>query len=251
MTVASKNLTYGTSLDDAISTAFLWLKHARKKNIVNLKETIPLDIYQYAGDIDTSHLTSLSSFFIYSKKDDPMKDRMRVMLLQMMSGWLKSWFFMYDNAVLSCEPSIGFNINDNGMLEPYIIARYGTFYTYTHIKKNASNNQFPVIISHNDYKWFTPKKWSQLLNEKKPFDAYLHQNNINWQQGCHNLTHYRNIDDLLQLAFTIDVPFELKDKLKLSGMLWNPIIKTWFLPLGWDKESVFEYLEFLKNKKEA
>lgn len=253
MTVPTKNLTHQTSFDDALTVAFNWLNIARKKNIVNVKTPTLLEVKRYIGDLNTELLNPISSFFTYSRKDLPEKDIIRVHILKMMGAWLKSWFFLYKNNTLYCEPSVGFSIKDDGKPSYFIVVRYLDFYCVIKEKETISEDSFPVVISQNDYQWFTPKKWNMLLEEKKSFDQWAQKKHLNWHDGCVELTQIKKMEELQQYAHTLDIPFDIKDPMKLTGVMWNRLIKTWFLPHGWDIDAVKEWMEYQHkhNKKEA
>ena len=57
-----------------------------------------------------------------------------------------------------------------------------------------------------------------------------------------------NKEELEKLAIIVDVPYEIKDLIKPLGIEWNSKLKTWFMLKGFDMDSFYDYVNYLKKE---
>lgn len=247
------SLTFKESSDIMID----WCIRARDKNILRKKP--PQIFYSYILE-DTpplNYMQNISVAFRYSQKDVPYMDYARDILLRQLSVALKAHFFLFANDVIAHEPYF-FSIPS---LSEANVTSFGLVY-----KLEKSNKvivvsdldlaklyvkskvlfQFPTVVIEDSFKWYHTKNWAKIkaqanLDDKseKPWD------NKKMEQAAKEAA---TKEDLLKYASILEVPYEIKDEIKPLGIEWNNKVKTWYLPKGFDMDSVNEFINYVKKE---
>jgi hypothetical protein len=247
------SLTIKESADMMIN----WCIRAREKNILRKK---PPQIY-YAYIIEDTpplqYFHSISSAFKYSQKDVPYIDQSRDTLLRCLSVALKAHYFIFPNNSVAHEPYF--------FVFPTLSApattSYGLIYKIEKedksivvcerelnvlFPKSKVVFEFPVIVIEDSFKWFHMKNWSKIKQhaniEDRAEKPWLNKKLIQDAKDASTKA------ELEQYATLLDVPYDIKDAIKPLGIEWSTKVKTWYLPKGFDVDSVNEYIEYMKKE---
>jgi hypothetical protein len=209
---------------------------------------------------DAPHLgfmRDLSSLFRYSAKDDPEMDRARDQALRLLAVSLKAHFFLGKDSLARHEPYL-FSLPD--IANP-ASCHYGLVYrlegrpSQTIIVANCDLGlistlkptvfRFPVVLTKNSFKWFDKKHWIELGNEADVFDRIMKP----WaaKQELNIIEKWTDESDFPFGTF-IDVPYEIKDYVKPTGVRWADALKKWYLPRGFDVDPVKEYVKWVESE---
>lgn len=245
------------SLDEALSCSLGWLLRARQKNVLS---NLPPTLYAAYVVDDAPHLgfmRDLSSLFRYSAKDDPETDRARDQALRLLSVALKAHFFLGRDSLARHEPYL-FSLPD---LSSAGSCHYGLVYrlegrpSQTILVSTCdlgmvstlrpTNFRFPVVLTKNSFKWFDKKHWTELGKEADVFERIMKP----WaaRQELNVIEKWTDANDFPFGTF-IEVPYELKDFIKPSGVRWADALKKWYLPRGFDVEPVREYVRWVESE---
>lgn len=244
------------SIKESADLMIEWCIRAREKNV--LRKSPPSVFYAYILD-DTPPLnfySNVSQLFKYSQKDTPYIDSTRDKILRCLSVSLKAHFFLFPTDKVSYEPYF-FNVPN---FESPNNSSFGLIYKVEHgnkciivsevqlgqlFAKSKVLFEFNVVVGEDSFKWFSLKSWLKVKQEhnisdmvEKPWlSKKLHQQALE----------AKTQEELSQVASVLDVPYDLKDKIKPLGIEWSKNVKTWFLPKGFDVDSVNEYINYLKK----
>lgn len=246
------------SLKNAIDLSIEWCIRAREKNILRRKGTKVYYSYVLEDTPPLNFFTNVSSIFKYSQKDIPYVDTARDTILRLLSVCFKAHFFLFSDKNVSHEPY--FFIFPN--LDSPLSTKFGILYKIEGSNKcivaceddlssmfNSNNIKatFNVVVSDDSFKWYSMKNWAKYKNDQ------IHSEIIDkpWvMKKLHNSAlEAKTLEDLSNYATVLDVPYEIKDFIKPLGIEWSKTLKTWFLPKGFDIESVQEYIQFLKRER--
>ena len=269
------------TLKEGIEQAIDWLNRARQKNIISKKKSTIYHAYLIKQIPNTENYRPISGYFRYSAKDTPQTDRARDELLRLMSVSMKAHFFLADKEKILHEPYVSAIPNLNGPYDLFLLIYplsndQAIISSEIDFKKLEINNEiitdFSVALTGDSFKWFWLKDWYSLKNNadnlklkeqkeqeiiEKPVSPENKKPNINIKQETNKEKTAKNkkffnpntLQELQEIGTVVDVPWEFKDKLKPLGIEWAPQLKTWYLPHGYDLDSVLEFLEELKKKK--
>lgn len=255
--LAKKTWGARLSVKSAVDVAVDWIIKARQKNI--LSDSNPELYYSYVlEDSPTlSYFQNVGQMFKYSQKDTPDVDVARVQLLKLLSVALKTHFFLFEDDYVSHEPYF-FAFPDLSSPQKVVLGMYYKIEKDDKVivvcnkdLRSLFEDQkilyyFPVVLIRDSFKWYHLKMWGrikdknlqdkgskpwQLLNKDKPDFLFA-----------------KTLEELSEKAVVLDVPIELKDKMKPTGVLWAPNLKKWCLPHGYDVDAVVEYLNYLKKE---
>lgn len=247
---------------DAIDVCIAWSIRARQKNVISQKPAELFHAYVLNDTPNISYFQGVSSVFKYSQKDTPYTDSTRDMLLRLLSVCLKAHFFLYNNYTVSYEPHFFVipNLSDPNQTE------YGLVYKVSHENKcivicskelkNLYNHDgkeakilfhFPAIVGEDNLKWFHYKKWYR-LRELANFDDRIEKPWLTKKEN-EEAKNAKTTEDLSKFGTILDVPLEIKDYIKPTGIIWHTGLQTWYLPLGFDAENVREYISYIKKTK--
>ncbi|NCP98219.1 hypothetical protein GW796_00660 [archaeon] len=245
------------SIKQAADIAISWCIRAREKNVLRKKP--PKIFYSYIVE-DTpplQYLQNISSVFKYSQKDMPYTDQSRDTLLRCLSVAIKAHFFLFPNDVVSYEPYFFTipSLNDpNNTI-------YGLIYKIEKDDKSiivCERNlielfdkpkvvyQFPAVVIEDSFRWFSLKNWN-IVKQAANISEFLEKPWINKKQEF-LAQDAKTRFDLERHATILDVPYEIKDFIKPLGIEWSKTIKVWYLPKGFDVDSVLEYIEYIKKE---
>lgn len=245
------------SLDEALSCSLGWLVRARQKNVLS---NLPPTLYMAYVVDDAPHLgfmRDLSSLFRYSAKDDPEMDRARDQALRLLSVSIKAHFFLGKDSLARHEPYL-FSLPD--IANP-ASCHYGLVYrlegrpSQTIIVANCDLGlvstlrptafRFPVVLTKNSFKWFDKKHWIELGKEADVFDRIMKP----WaaKQELNIIEKWTDESDFPFGTF-IDVPYDIKDYVKPTGVRWADALKKWYLPRGFDVDPVKEYVKWVESE---
>lgn len=243
------------SLDEALGCSLGWLLRARQKNVLS---NLPPTLYTAYVVDDAPHLgfmRDLSSLFRYSAKDDPETDRARDQALRLLSVALKAHFFLGRDSLARHEPYL-FSLPD---LSSAGSCHYGLVYRLEGRPSQTilvgtcdlgmvstlrpTNFKFPVVLTKNSFKWFDKKHWTELGKEADVFERIMKP----WaaRKELDVIEKWTDAKDFPFGTF-IDVPYDLKDFIKPSGVRWADALKKWYLPRGFDVEPVREYVRWVE-----
>lgn len=245
------------SIKQAADVMIEWCIRAREKNVLRKKP--PTIFYAYIVD-DTpplQYMQNISSLFKYSQKDMPYIDQARDVMLRCLSVALKAHFFLFADDAVSHEPyffSIP-SLNDPnntifGLVykiekedKSIIVCQQDLLKLFDNPKIHY---EFPVVVIEDSFKWFSLKNWNKIKQDAN-ISEFLDKPWLNKKQ-LQSAQDAKTKDELEKFATVLDIPFELKDFIKPLGIEWSKNIKTWFLPKGFDVDSVLEYIEYIKKE---
>lgn len=254
-------------LKDVADIMISWCIRAREKNILRKKPPQIYYSYVIEGSIPLQYMVNVSQLFKYSQKDMPYIDQTRDSILRCLAIALKTHFFIFYNSNVSHEPYFFTfpNLADPNQTD------YGIVYEIENenktiiiceknlnllldnvLDKSKVIYQFHSVLTENSFKWYHIKNWAKIKvestitinNEKEIFDKnqpWLNKSLLDRAKKAETK------EELLKYATIIDVPYELKDFIKPLGIEWSKQVNTWYIPLGFDKESIEEYILFLKK----
>jgi hypothetical protein len=244
-------------LKEAIDLSIEWCIKAREKNV--LKSIHPEIFYTYVVDSFTyvDDLGFVGKFFKYSQKDTPNIDRARNILLKCLAAAEKCHYFLCEDYLVSHEPlfftiplldsSLGYGLVynvENGNKRKTIIVCNKKLDLLSDVSSKIYS--FPVIIGEDSFKWYSVKVWSKFKNSnfinplKDPSSYYDVLNKAKIATTKEELKKYVNI---------LEIPYEIKDLIKPLGIEWSNHVKAWYLPLGFDIDSVNDYINYIKKVK--
>ncbi len=233
-----------------------WCIKAREKNI--LRKNPPAIFYAYVLE-DTPQLNlfaNISSLFKYSQKDLPYYDQTRDSALRALSVALKAHYFMFPDDTVCFEPyffvipnlrepsktTIGLIYKIEKEDKCIVVCEEELERLYSS-EDNKILYRFPAVVGEDSFKWYHMKNWYRIKQEAK-IEANKPWCDTNWQQKCKEAV---DAEELSQYAAVLDVPFEIKDEIKPLGIEWANKAKKWYLPKGFDVDSVNEYIEYRKK----
>jgi hypothetical protein len=245
------------SIKEASDIIIEWCIRAREKNVLRRKP--PTIFYAYIVE-DTpplQYMQNVSSLFKYSQKDMPYVDQTRDKILRCLSVALKAHFFLFANEQVSHEPYF-FTIpslnepNNNVCGLVYKIEKEDKSIIVCEkslielFDKPKVLYEFPAVVIEDSFKWYSLKNWYRIKQEANLADAidkpWANKKQAQLAQEA------KTKEDLAKHATILDVPYEIKDFIKPLGIEWSKNIKTWYLPKGFDVDSVSEYIEHMKKE---
>jgi hypothetical protein len=234
-----------------------WCIRAREKNVLRRKP--PTIFYGYIVE-DTpplQYMHNISSAFKYSQKDIPYIDQTRDVLLRCLSVALKAHFFIFPEETVAHEPYFfaipSLNAPNNTI--------YGLIYKIDKADKsiivcerdlNFLFDQakvlyhFPVVVIEDSFKWYSLKHWHKIKQEINTSET-IEKPWLNKKQN-QLIQDARTKEEISKYATILDIPYEIKDYIKPLGIEWSKNLKTWYLPKGFDLDSVIEYIDYMKKQ---
>lgn len=256
--LAKRQWRASLSIKEAADMMIDWCIRAREKNVLRKKP--PQIFYAYVLE-DTPPLQyfhNVSSVFKYSQKDIPYIDNTRDTLLRCLSVALKAHYFLFQENSVEHEP---YFFVSPSLSEP-TQTTYGLIYKIekedkviivsdkdlsSMYEKNKIVFSFPVVVIEDSFRWFHMKNWAK-IKQQNNLEARAEKpwlNNKLNQQAKEAITK----EDLEQYATILDVPYEIKDSIKPLGIEWSNKVKVWYLPKGFDVDSVIEFINYMKKEK--
>ncbi len=245
------------TFDEALSCSINWLMRARQKNVLAPQEPTLYVAYIVDEAPFLGFMKDLTSLFKYSTKDDPETDRARDQALRLLSVAVKAHFFLAKDNLVRHEPYL-FTFPD---VSHPALPHYGLVYKLetrpsqcvivasadiglaSSLKPNVF--KFPVVLTKNSYKWFDKKHWQELAKEVDMYEQIMRP----WLAKKESDIAERWKDlQTFNFGTTFDIPYELKEHMKPTGIRWADGIKKWYLPKGFDIEPVNEYLNWLTQE---
>ena len=238
-----------------------WCIKAREKNILRKKP--PAIFYAYVLE-DTPPLyyfANISSVFKYSQKDLPYVDQTRDTLLRCLAVALKAHFFMFASDTVCFEPYFFVipNLKDPsrttmGLIykiekeDKCIVVCEEDLEQIYPVGDNKVLYRFPAVVGEDSFKWFHMKNWYKVKLAAQTENANKPWSDTTWAQKCKEA---ESAEELSKYATVLDIPFEIKDAIKPLGIEWANKAKKWYLPKGFDVESVNEYVDYQKKLWQA
>lgn len=253
--ITKKQWGHNLTLKQAIDITIEWCIRARDKNILTKRN--PTIFYSCIIE-DTppiQFMHNISTLFKYSQKDVPYIDQARDSILRCLSIAFKTHFFLFENSHIEYEPyfftypklnqpnqtcfGLVYKIaNTNKSIVVSETALIDMFFM-----KNSSFIEFNAVVNDDSFKWYSIKNWSKI---KAEYPSHL---NLDISQLYVKAHHFNDINELHAIAHTIQIPYEMKDYFKAFNLEWSKKHKVWFAIKGFDMDSVYEYFDFLRNKK--
>lgn len=250
MTVAKKVWGNSLTIKESADIMIEWCINARERNIIAKKPSRLIHAYVLEDTPPLNFFEPVSSMFRYSNKDVPYTDKIRDNLLRCLAVALKAHFFLFNEDRVEHEPF--FYVYPS--LENSNEVNIGLIYKLEKSKKTiivsekdlqllSQNNNilydFNVALTHDSFKWYHMKNWGRLRAEHVNASPWIEDELLKKAKQA------KTKEELEELATIIDVPFYLKDYLKPLGADWAKHLKTWFVPKGYDFDSILEYKEYL------
>jgi hypothetical protein len=244
------------SIKEASDIMIEWCIRAREKNVLRRKP--PAIFYAYIVDDNPplQYMQNVSSLFKYSQKDMPYVDMTRDKILRCLSVALKAHFFLFSDRQVSHEPyfftipsldepntticGLVYNIEKEN--KSIVICEKNILGLFD---KAKILYEFPAVVIEDSFKWFSLKNWYKIKQEANLSDN-LEKPWANKKQA-QQIIDAKTKEELNKYATILDVPYEIKDFIKPLGIEWSKNIKTWYLPKGFDVESVNEYIDYMKK----
>lgn len=255
--IVKKQWGSSLTLKESANIMIDWCIRARDKNVLRKK---PAQIY-YAYILEDTpplnYMHNISVAFRYSQKDVPYMDFARDILLRELSVALKAHFFLFPEDSIAHEPYFFIipslsepNTTSFGLL--YKVEKENKVILVSNVElsklfiKTKVLFEFPTVVIEDSLKWYHMKNWAKIkINaniDNKSEKPWL---NKKIQQDAKEAT---TKEELLKYADVLDVPYEIKDEIKPLGIEWNNKVKTWYLPKGFDIDSVLEYINYIKKE---
>lgn len=253
--LAKRQWRASLTLKESADMMIDWCIRAREKNVLRKKP--PQIFYSYVVE-DTPALNyfhNISSVFKYSQKDIPYIDNTRDVLLRSLSVALKAHFFLFPENNVEHEPYffvlpslsdpnqtiLGLIYKIEKEDKSIIVCEKDLSVLF---EKNKVLYSFPAVVIEDSFRWYHMKNWNKIksqanLDKEKPW-----LNKKLSQQAKEAITK----EDLEQYATILDVPYDIKDTIKPLGIEWSNKVKVWYLPKGFDVDSVNEYIEYIKKE---
>lgn len=256
--LAKRQWGHSLSVKEAADIMIDWCVRARDKNILRKKPPQIYFAYVLEDTPPLQYFQNISPVFKYSHKDVPYVDQTRDSLLRCLSVALKAHFFLFQNDAVSHEP---YFFVMPSLLEPSQ-THFGLLYKIEKEDKvilvceknlkqmieNENNKvifEFPTVVIEDSFRWYHLKNWYKLK-----LQANLEEVEKPWQNK--NLAKLAKDaatpNELLKYATILEIPYEIKDAIKPLGIEWSAKVKTWYLPKGFDVDSVKEYIEYMKKE---
>lgn len=248
-----------------------WCKKAQAKNVLRKKDPQIFYCYIVKDTPPLQFMGAVSNVFKYAQKDLPYIDQARDSLLRCLSVALKAHFFLFPHDEVEHEPYF-FTLPN---LQNPSTTSYGLVYKISRDDKsiivcekdlammfdkslpglppmndkgNTSDTnivyEFPVVMNSNHFNWFRVKKWQEIKDyagmQDRNSQPWLDRNYLAAAKAA------KTKEELSQIATIVDVPYHIKDAIKPLGIEWCKGAQTWFLPHGFDVDSVVEYIEYIK-----
>lgn len=256
--LAKRNWGHSLSVKEAADIMIEWCIRAREKNILRKKP--PQIYYSYVLE-DTpalQYFQNIGPVFKYSQKDVPYIDQTRDALLRCLSVALKAHFFLFSDDAVSHEPYFFVfpSLSDPSQ------THFGLLYKIEKedkvivvCEKNLASMfentptkvvfEFPVVVIEDSFRWFHLKNWlkiKQFANMEESLEKpWMNKKLATLAKDA------TTAEELQKYATILEIPYEIKDAIKPLGIEWSNKVKKWYLPKGFDVESVLEYSNYLKS----
>lgn len=258
--LAKKQWGPSLTLKESADIMIDWCIRARDKNVLRKKPPQIFYAYILEETPALNYFQNISSAFRYSQKDVPYMDFARDILLRELSVALKAHFFLFQEEKIAHEP---YFFAVPSLVDPQVTS-FGLIYkvekenkvilvSETDLSKIYPKNkalfEFPTVVIEDSFKWFHTKNWSK-LKQQANMDSKTEKpwNNKKQLQLAKEAS---TKEELALAASIIEVPYELKDEIKPLGIEWNNKLKTWYLPKGFDIDSVNEYIHYKKKEYDS
>lgn len=240
-----QNIDIHTAADIAIE----WCVRSREKNILHSDHPRIYQSYLVKGVPPIDYMTGIGQLFKFSVKDTPYTDRTRNDALKCLAVAIKAHYFLLPESRVTHEPYFFIfpdahtpSITRCGIVYPLLSNDKSIIvYDFNPVdapnEKNAIIHQFPVALTKNSYKWFSIKDWQKFrLNDRDRafFEKEARQ--------------AKTMQELAKSATVLNIDYDIKDVLKPLGIEWSKQVKTWYLPKGFDLDSVAEYSQYAQSK---
>jgi hypothetical protein len=245
------------SIKESADIMIEWCIKARDKNVLRKKP--PQIFYAYVVEdmIPLQYMYNISVAFKYSQKDVPYLDSAKDILLRELSVALKAHFFLFQDSKIAHEPYF-FTMPSFGEAGATI---FGLLYhiekenkTIVVCEKNISSLfeksnillEFPAVVIEDSFKWYHMKNWSK-IKIANGLEGKL-ESNTSLKKKINEAKELSTREELEKLGSILDVPYEIKELIKPLGIEWNNKVKCWFLPKGFDIDSVIDYIAYVKRE---
>lgn len=232
-----------------------WCIKAREKNVLRKKPAQLYFAYIMEDSPPLQYFNNISTAFRYSQKDMPYHDIARDSLLRCLSVALKAHFFLFPDDNVAHEPYFFIipslsepNTTSFGLL--YKIEKENKMIVICDkdlslmFDKSKILFEFPTIVIEDSFKWYHIKNWSRIKKEANLDNTKLWLNKASIEKAKDAATE----EELREYAIALDIPYEIKDAIKPLGIEWSKKVKVWYLPKGFDVDSVKEYIEVVKKE---
>lgn len=208
----------------------------------------------------------LSRFLRFGYSNDPTGDRAKIAISRLLSVAVKAHFFLAPQARVPSEPMV-FTLPDlaqpgtlrYGLVYPLdvpathgpgrqrsiVVAEWDLSLTAHRRPQVPRGDEFPVVLQQSNRTWLLKSRWETLRDSPQTSKA--------WFEPATSPARRRLIEAVKQhtdvatfpYGTLLDYPIEIKDDTALTGAMWAPGVKKWFLPHGFDADAVKAYLSRL------
>jgi hypothetical protein len=245
------------SVKEAGDTMIEWCIRAREKNVIRKKPPQLFYAYVVSDCPPLQHLHNISAIFKYSQKDVPYIDQSRDSLLRCLSVALKAHFFLFSQDKVSHEP---YYFTIPSLLD----SNQTTFGLIYHIEQQnktiivcekdiaqlfTSNNilmRFPTIVMEDSFKWYHMKNWARIKHQVD--SKSIITNEEEYKKFLQITKSCLTKEELEQHATILEIPYEIKDDIKPLGVEWSSKVKVWYLPKGFDIDTVNHFIDYKKRE---
>lgn len=250
-----------------------WCIKAHTKNVLRKKPPQIFSCYVVKDTPPLQFMNNISNVFKYSQKDMPYVDQARDSLLRCLSVALKAHFFLFPQDEVCHEPYFfalpnlqnpsqttfgliykltrddkSIIVCERDLVEMFKEAVPGVSSLGSNINKPEVNivYEFPVVVTSDRFSWFSLKNWKIIKDSANMDDKTL----APWLDKGY-LTRAKmsaNKEELAKYATILEIPYAIKDAIKPLGVEWCKGAQTWFLPRGFDVDSVNIYIDYIKSE---
>jgi hypothetical protein len=272
MSVSKREWNPRLTVEDAVGVALGWLRRAAEMNVITREPPTLYQAYLLEEAPSLALFKDLGGLFRYSAKDDPELHRARDKALRLLSVALKAHFFLGRSMEARHEPYL-FSFPDlSNASRPH----YGLIHRLDSVEPSvrpvagsssrpksrtvvvstadlsavssefARATRFPVVLPEDAASWIDLARWSALAQQGDTLDRQMRSFKAKREEEAAIAA----VSDPAQFSAygtLLEVPYELKDVMKGTGIQYAPGLRRWYLPLGHDVKAVGEYLAWVQD----
>lgn len=245
--------------DGAFQETIKFIKRSREHNIVRESAPVLLRGWYLEHEWNVGGMQPVSQWLQYGFGADPQDDRIRSALVRLLSASVKAHFFIDEKACVRHEPylfllpdlaqpgqhrhGVVYPLEGTGKSGTFVVAEWDVFMSAS---RKPRAHPFPVVLQKNSFHWLARSRWRELREAMQaggtlaaPFDF----------QKPEFLAKARSHADAATFPYgtLLDFPRDMNPEVVACGGQWAPGIRKWFLPTGFDSESVIEYLNYVRG----
>lgn len=257
------HLDFKGAYDEVLS----FLKSCEKHQLpVQLSEPTLYRAYALDGVWPTADGQDLSRFLRFGYANDPAGDRAKIAISRLLSIAVKAHFFLAPDARVPSEPTV-FVCPDlaqpgtmrYGIIYPLdvpashgpgkqrsiVVAEWDLSMTAHRRPQVPRGDEFPVVLQSSNRTWLLKSRWEALRDSPQMNKVWFEPSTSPARRRLIDAIKQHTDRDTFPYGTLLDYPIHIKDDTALTGAMWAPGVKSWFLPHGFDVDSVKSYLSRL------